>query len=510
MVGALTFLELEQKLTDNPLEGFTNPPQDMGALETAAYQLAIERHLDPRKKKVEWALNDAIVQELFKKADPEAVQRIKSEFGSEDGHFLVIPKDYDYSVHLNMVHYLLRSAGIKDDVMLAAAFSHDMMEDCRDDNGHLFRPDTLAAALKVKFLAISRINPCFHDEALPNEKIEKTVELVAHVTNPKLMPEGKRFFQVNKMRKSGEKEKQLKIADQAASIIEDVMVSSALDNKKLKVFLAKARDVVVACEDGVLPNKILRAVEDTAFRFSTQLLNISENYQVEGDEIETKKLHLRTAHELRLGFHLDEVLTEAKTNAHTLGLSDRRPFPNTELSERWGIGVGLKIENGHVQGIRIHAPKALKTTMMLQTQQLVDALETYGDVGMDTRTRVKSKMIHETTRPCIDLRLSPPVVVGDVANVLESVEAYLRMQHDKQQKDKIEKDNDAYVAEYRGLSFQNSCKELRQLKHFAEAILPSDVDVVFTTVEKSPWGERVLHAAQKKTGGAFDERDISR
>jgi hypothetical protein len=503
----LNFLELEQKLTNNPLEGFTNPPKDMGALETAAYELAIERHLVPRKKNIEWAQDDPYVVALFQHAHPDAVAQLKSAFGTEDGHFLEIPKDYDYSVHLNIVHHLLKAAGIKDDVMLAAAFSHDMMEDCKDDNGHKFRPDTLAASLKTKLTELSRSDEQFKDVAVSNDKINKMVALVEHVTNPSLMPEGKRFYQVNKMRKSGEMEKQLKIADQAASIIEDAMVNSALKPEKLKIFLAKARDVVVACEDESHPNRVLRAIEDVAFRYATQILNIPLNYQVKGDEIQTKKLQLTMAREFRDAFHLEETISVAQKDAHTLGLSDRRIFPDTEVQESWGVGVGVMVENGHVQGIRIHAPKAMKSTMLMQSQQLVEALESFGNAGVDARTRIKSRMIHESRRPCVELRLSPPLMVGDVASVLESLEAEWRKQHGDQQKDKQQQNK----SDYRGISFSRSCSRLRQMQHASKNTSFADGDVVHKQVPHSPWGARIIEAAKKQNGGAFDERDdISR
>lgn len=362
----------------SPLDAFKQEPQDLSPLERAAYHFAKAKHQgQPRKK---------------------AIPRLTQE-GEYTGNWQVV--EYPYDVHLHLVHSLLKKAGVTDQATLCAAFMHDMIEDCKDKAGDNYTP----ATLKNEF--VEYIQQHTSNTHNITATVNTTIGYVQEVTNPpkENMPFGKRIHQSQKMRHASPDAKLLKIADQTASLIEDVMIKSEREidpvkkeKNTLKKFTVKARDVVVACQEDSEKNNFLRAVEDEYYRYAMSLIKFERDFANF-----TPAEHQKEEQAIRNSIQLEEVFTRAKQSHHhdtewRYEFPKYEPFRNEyvfaeKTADNQPFAIFLNINGGQVQGIRFSFPdEATSHTILKQSEKLIQAIENLGDDGTDEHPRVKSRI----------------------------------------------------------------------------------------------------------------------
>lgn len=402
------------------IDDFLAMPEGMSPEEVAAYKLAVKGHAGKMRHKV---------------MDTGDVQ------------------PYPYEVHLNLVHHLLQEAGVSDKRVMAAAYMHDMIEDCSNKHGKRYNYNRLksdyAVALKAELVAEGSGKP------IDATFVAQTVGFVREVSNPEFMPGGKRTFQTDKMRSASAEAKWLKIADQAASIIEDVMIQSALPDEKLRVFMEKARDVVVACEEDNVPNKNLRAMEDEPYRYAMSLLDAPLRF---GADAEAYKK------DIRAGFDLDKVIARAKKEALHLPVVDRQFDSTVKDINEAHVRISLMMSDGHVQAMRLSWEKGMDDVMTHQISSVLKSLERSGDAGYDEARRAKTldgngNHAH-SARSKRDVWLSPPMPVDDFMDWAAKMEDALRDEHRRKTEEYLT-DATAYNPKsYRGVSFTETERRL--------------------------------------------------
>lgn len=435
------------------IDAFLVKPKGLSIEEEAAYRLAVRAHGTQSRTKI-----------------------MSLEDEQEKIH-------YPYAVHLNMVHYLLKQAGVTDKKVLSAAFMHDMMEDCYDANNQKYNKNSLISAYEA---SLQQTKQELGEELSSDHQFaKKVVALVDESTNPELMPLGKRAYQVNKMRKASADVKLVKIADQVASLVEDVLVKSALPNDKLRKFVVKAHDVVAACKDDSLPNKILQAMEDEPYKLALSLVEIRERHG---------KNHGDAEQSIRAGFDLDEVIARAKENIAALPSRSRRFVASLEVDEG-KAHVALMIENDHIHGVRISTSKTMRPIVQKQVNDLVDALEVSGHFEVDAVPYVKTKIISEARKPTFEMMLHPPMLQDDFAHVLSGFA-------EKMKQEKVVGEHQAdFLLTNTLRTLQERVKErvdhAQNIPAITEKVIP----------KKGKWGERVSKELDKQ-GWVATEEDI--
>lgn len=357
----------------HPLDAFKDEPKGMSDAERVAYAFAKERHAHEKPRKKLLPIHDAQ--------------------GECTGQWQEI--DYPYDVHLHLVHRLLKEAGVTDPALLCAAFMHDMIEDCKDAQGQKYTQESLKEEFATRLVDNGAV--------FENDSIDKTLALVKEVTNPPKvdMHLGKRLHQTSKQLSS--EAKLLKIADQCASLIEDVMIKSQKEDSLLE-FTSKARDVVVACQENNPANNFLRAVENDYFGHAMALLRLKKNFPaLDGASLQREELKIRDS------IDLGEVCAKAhaKSRENNQWLYQFPIYPEDEQlraveldeHEKPLYTVSAKLENGQVAGLRFlfydHS-----STLLRQAGALIKHIEAQGDPAIDAVTRVKSRVLID--RVCFD------------------------------------------------------------------------------------------------------------
>ena len=139
--------------------------------------------------------------------------------------------------HSIMAMKLLERLGIDDPLTLALALLHDVLEDDARYRGEasVKMRDELQNELKRQGIGAE------HATAIAAELYGYCTELC----NPKDMAEGKRVYQVENIAKAGDRARLVKIADQTASILEDIWFRHERHNPvRVRGFAYKALDVV--------------------------------------------------------------------------------------------------------------------------------------------------------------------------------------------------------------------------------------------------------------------------
>ena len=205
--------------------------------------------------------------------------------------------DIPYITHPTIVYKLLRLVGIDDEITLAACFLHDVMEDCPEFK----KPEALRARL-VKGLKQAN---------LPDtEKLAHLiVELCEELTNAERMAEGKRGWQWEHGQRLSPRAKAVKIADQAASLVDDIVLPSDRSYEQMRKFNMKALECAKACAG---ENELLDHLFKVIFRDAMTVM----------DGEQTGK-----AQSIRENFSLEEALRAAEQYPPTRGCTSSEMAP---------------------------------------------------------------------------------------------------------------------------------------------------------------------------------------
>ena len=171
-----------------------------------------------------------------------------------------------YITHPVMVCKLMHMMGKADDLNLAIALLHDVIEDCEP---YKSRPQALReelyAGLKQEGYSdrgASNISTTIFDHCLE----------LSHNKDGDELSEGKRTFQVIKAHGMTDRSKFIKILDQTASVMDDIFYESSRPKQVIERFAMKALNVVKAASRGGTPD-ILRA-EHTFKSYFRYLMNL--------------------------------------------------------------------------------------------------------------------------------------------------------------------------------------------------------------------------------------------
>ncbi|MDX1974815.1 MAG: FAD-dependent oxidoreductase [Rickettsiales bacterium] len=153
--------------------------------------------------------------------------------GKKDG------RSVPYITHPTIVYNILKAIGVEDEITLAASFLHDVQEDCEPYNTV---PGSLEKTLKQRLT----------QREIPDaaQKASLITRMCDELTNAEYMHEGKRSWQWEHGQTLPPPVKLIKIADQAASMIDDIMMPSERSYEKLRSFNMKALECAKACGGG--------------------------------------------------------------------------------------------------------------------------------------------------------------------------------------------------------------------------------------------------------------------
>lgn len=142
-----------------------------------------------------------------------------------------------YIVHPIMAYHMLRDFGIENALTLSAALLHDALEDCPRYQNHPERMSyDLCTALQEEGVQDA--------EEISHFLVEN---LCLELTNPAVMEEGKRSFQVHHADSLSSRVALLKIVDQASSVLDSIIVEDdGVNIAKKREWNYKALDVVKA------------------------------------------------------------------------------------------------------------------------------------------------------------------------------------------------------------------------------------------------------------------------
>lgn len=197
--------------------------------------------------------------------------------------------DIAYITHPTIVYKLLRLVGIDDEITLAACFLHDVMEDCPEFK----KPEALRA----------RLAKGFKQANLPDaDKFAYLiVELCEELTNAEHMAEGKRGWQWEHGQRLSPRAKLVKIADQAASLVDDILLPSDRSYEQMRKFNMKALECAKACAG---ENELLDHLFKVLFRDAMTVMD--------GEQTGAPPDKAADAERIRENFSLEEALRAAE------------------------------------------------------------------------------------------------------------------------------------------------------------------------------------------------------
>lgn len=146
-----------------------------------------------------------------------------------------------YISHPVMVCRLLEAMGQDNDLNIAIALLHDVLEDCEPyRSNHSMLKNEIDSMLKARdYSAIDAHNIAAY-----------VYEHCEELCNDRVMEEGKRTFQVMHAHAMSDRSKLIKILDQTASVMDDIFLESSRPRDKIERFAMKALSVVKAAARG--------------------------------------------------------------------------------------------------------------------------------------------------------------------------------------------------------------------------------------------------------------------
>lgn len=180
--------------------------------------------------------------------------------------------------HLYLTHRLLKAFDVSDEKVLAASFVHDVIEDNEywkrlklpfEERANRVMWDLIRQLLTEKGMdreiAAADIPRDIMDIA------QEVTRMAYHLSNPEHMPEGKRLYQVDKLDPrhpdalSGE-ECLIKLADQGASILCDIMTPAAKKDRGL-AYAAKGWNIGKAAASSSEEGRFVSPIHEGLYRF---------------------------------------------------------------------------------------------------------------------------------------------------------------------------------------------------------------------------------------------------
>lgn len=155
-----------------------------------------------------------------------------------------------YFTHPVMVCKLLNMMGVKDDLTIAIALLHDVLEDCepyKSDKNMLYKE--LQAGLSMAGLSESGAMNIAADIANHCQEL----------SNEKYMEEGKRAFQVEHAHHMSDRSKLVKIIDQMASVVDDILLESRRPPAQIERYALKAINVVKSASRNAMTPDVQKA-----------------------------------------------------------------------------------------------------------------------------------------------------------------------------------------------------------------------------------------------------------
>ena len=216
------------------------------------------------------------------------------------------PREIAYITHPAMVYRILQAVGVTDEVALGAAFLHDVMEDCDPYNGE--NGPKLFEQHLAKRLQIAQVKD-------PAGIARLVTKFCGSLTNAKEMGQNKRTWQFEHVVRLSPLEKVVKLADQIASMIDDILLEPTRPYAQILKFNMKAREVGRACYgDNLLLNNLLRVVFADALSV------------MDGRRPDAKEAAQSQALAIEQSFDLDSALVRAKNYRDKRGDAPRTAY----------------------------------------------------------------------------------------------------------------------------------------------------------------------------------------
>lgn len=229
--------------------------------------------------------------------------------------------DVDYITHPVIVCRILQAVGIEDELALGAAFLHDVIEDCKD----LDDAEKLQAELTKQFTARNIVDA---------DKKAHIISIICdELSNDELMLEGKRAWQAAHGHKLSYRAKLVKVADQAASLADDVMLASDRSYEQIHSFTMKARECAKSCWE---VDDLLKKTFKVIFSDAMSVL--------EAEQPEASQETVQKAQAIRDNFSLKSVVERAyvyQSSGRDAVPSKWRKHPVIENASNGLVKIGI-------------------------------------------------------------------------------------------------------------------------------------------------------------------------
>ena len=202
-----------------------------------------------------------------------------------------------YIIHPIMVHDILAHFGVKDEITLAVALLHDAKEDCQR---YRENPDAMREDIERELMQAGMT-----DSAALAFYID---DICTELTNAKEMQEGKRTWQVEHVGKISHKAALVKIVDQMASELDNIMMANAPeweDKDRARAWSYKALNVVKSAANGDEKLKFWQNLHKVLFKYS---MNITDT------------LTREDADALRATFDFERAVNDAHTMCDSVNI----------------------------------------------------------------------------------------------------------------------------------------------------------------------------------------------
>lgn len=246
-----------------------------------------------------------------------------------------------YINHCYLVHRLLKGIGITDPIILSVALLHDVLEEHRelkkipDIEKRAREFQTLLHAFFSQKQYSTRISKAHGDIGALSRDI---AERVKKLTNPEIMPEGKRIYQADKIRFYSSEGKLVKSADQLATVIEDIFLPPKHGMNKAMKFAAKAwaNAKICALEERPQHQWLFNAVKVAAQRIHAVINAAGDKrrlVKIHGDSSVDKILHAADPMNFidRSVVKVTRIVDNFNTNHEDFGMTNIGLTPNGEV-----------------------------------------------------------------------------------------------------------------------------------------------------------------------------------
>lgn len=138
-------------------------------------------------------------------------------------------KDLPYIIHPIAAYNIARAAGIDDHITLAAILLHDGIEDCRIIGTEPLLSEKLEAEIENEYTR-QELNA---HEGFCRTVADTIASIVSEVSNDDVTTESKRFYMADLARKISPRARIVKMADGAATLLDDLLFETNMENEKV-------------------------------------------------------------------------------------------------------------------------------------------------------------------------------------------------------------------------------------------------------------------------------------